>query len=409
MCCKAGTGEDRIAVNTQTKTFKRPEIVAPAGDLDRLCVALHYGADAVYLAGTRFGLRRSAGNFGREQLKWAVDYAHSLGRRVYVAANIMALNQDLEDLEEYFFELACIKPDAVIISDPGVFFLARKLLGGIALHISTQASCLLACECGFWKEQGASRVVLGRELSLGEIADIKRSTGIGVEIFVHGAMCVSISGKCVLSNYLAGRDANRGGCVQTCRRDFSTDPEQELYALNSKDLCGLEILPEIVESGADALKIEGRMKSSMYLAHAVGTYRRVLDLLEGGNKVDYENFMDNIKGVSNRGFTHANFKSEGFDGSLNRGFGADSGYFRFSGIVKEILDDSMALVDVRFPFKKDDMLDVFSAKTAMGIEFKVDGLTDTCGNSVDAARANASALVRVPAGTQVFDIIRMRA
>lgn len=272
--------------------MEKPELLAPAGSLNKLKIALYYGADAVYLGGKQFSLRSFADNFTAEELLEGVSYAHARGKKVYVCANIFAKNADFSALEGYFKQIQELGADAVLISDPGVFRLCRKAAPRLPVHISTQANTLNAQAAAFWREAGAERVVLARELSLKEIADIHaENPNLELEAFVHGAMCISYSGRCYLSDYLDGRQSNRGACVQACRWRYRIQSDEgkrgewyELeedgkgtYVMNSKDLNMSAHLDELRNAGVSSFKIEGRMKSEYYLATVVNAYRRILD------------------------------------------------------------------------------------------------------------------------------------
>ncbi|MCR5797507.1 MAG: U32 family peptidase, partial [Eubacterium sp.] len=271
---------------------KRPEILAPANSLEVLKTAVEYGADAVYIGGEMYGLRAKATNFSLEEMKQGVEYAHARGKKVYVTANITAHNRDLEGVKKYFEELKEVGNDALIISDPGVFTIARSVCPEIEIHVSTQANNVNYMTFNFWKEQGATRVVTARELSLKEIGDIRANIpdDLEIETFVHGAMCISYSGRCLLSNYFTGRDANLGACTHPCRWKYYIveekrpgeylpieENERGTYIFNSKDLCMIEHIPELIEAGINSFKIEGRMKTALYVATVVRTYRMAVD------------------------------------------------------------------------------------------------------------------------------------
>lgn len=270
----------------------KPELLVPAGGLDTLKVAVDYGADAVYIGGQAFGLRAKADNFSIEEMKQGAAYAHEKGAKAYVTANIFAHNYDLEAMRSYFAELADTGVDAVLVSDPGAFMIAKETMPDMELHISTQANNTNYMTYRFWYEHGAKRVVSARELSLAEIAGIRKNIPDDMEIesFVHGAMCISYSGRCLLSNYFTGRDANRGACTHPCRWKYSiveetrpggymsvNEDDRGTYIFNSKDLCMIEHVPEMVSAGIDSLKIEGRMKTALYVATVARTYRRAID------------------------------------------------------------------------------------------------------------------------------------
>nr|WP_294487337.1 U32 family peptidase [uncultured Anaerosporobacter sp.] len=271
---------------------EKPELLIPASNLEVLKVAINYGADAVYIGGEMFGLRAKAKNFSKEDMIAGIKYAHQFGKKVYVTANITAHNRDLEGVAEYFEEMKEINPDALIISDPGVFDIAREVIPDMELHISTQANNVNYRTYLFWKRMGAQRVVSARELSLNEIAEIRKNIpdDLEIETFIHGAMCMSYSGRCLLSNYFTGRDANLGACTHPCRWKYhiveETRPGEYMpvfendrgtYIFNSKDLCMIEHIPEIIEAGIDSLKVEGRMKTALYVATVARTYRKAID------------------------------------------------------------------------------------------------------------------------------------
>lgn len=271
---------------------ERPELLIPASNLEVLKVAVTYGADAVYIGGEMFSLRAKAKNFSKEDMKEGIAFAHEYGKKVYVTANITAHNRDLASVRSYFEELKEIKPDALIISDPGVFMIAKEVCPEIDVHISTQANNVNYGTYKFWYDQGATRVVSARELSIKEIGEIRANIpdDLEIETFIHGAMCISYSGRCLLSNYFTGRDANLGACTHPCRWKYYIteesrpgeylpieENERGTYIFNSKDLCMIEHIPDIIEAGIDSLKIEGRMKTALYVATVARTYRKAID------------------------------------------------------------------------------------------------------------------------------------
>ncbi len=272
--------------------MKRPELLIPAGSLEVLKTAVNFGADAVYIGGEAFGLRAKAKNFGKEEMGEGILYAHAHGVKVHVAANILARNGDLAGAEEYFEELKVLKPDALIIADPGMFVMARRICPEIDIHISTQANNTNYETFRFWYGQGAKRVVSARELSLEEIREIRKNIPeeLEIESFIHGAMCISYSGRCLLSSYFTGRDANQGACTHPCRWKYAVmeekrpgeffpvyENERGTYIFNSKDLCMIGHIPEMVDAGIDSFKIEGRMKTALYVATVARTYRKAID------------------------------------------------------------------------------------------------------------------------------------
>jgi putative protease len=302
-----------------------PELLAPAGNYEKLVTAVHYGADAVYLGGKRFSLRAKAGNFDDETMRQGVHFAHENGVKVYVTVNIIAHNSDLVGLDTYLTTLKNMAVDGVIISDPGILSHARKIVPTLPIHLSTQTNVTNHASASFWLAQGAGRLNLARELSLEEIREIREKVTGELEIFVHGALCISYSGRCMLSNYMTGRDANQGSCAHPCRFSYTLleekrpgeyfpveEDERGTYIFNSKDLCLIEMLPQLVAAGVDSLKIEGRMKSIFYVGGVVRVYRAALDFLARLPKEAWEDpaairmpeqFMREIQKTGTRGTT----------------------------------------------------------------------------------------------------------
>ncbi|ADW16221.1 peptidase U32 [Desulfobulbus propionicus DSM 2032] len=307
-----------------------PELLAPAGSFDKLVTAVHYGADAVYLGGKTFSLRARAGNFDEDGLRQAVAYAHAHGVKVYVTVNIFAHNRDLEGLEPYLRMLRDLQADGLIVSDPGILALARRIVPDLPLHLSTQANVTNRASARFWAEQGVCRLNLARELGLEEIRAIRAATGVELEVFVHGALCISYSGRCMLSNYFTGRNANLGDCAHPCRYSYAVveekrpghyfpveEDERGTYIFNSRDLCLLHHLPSLVDAGVDAIKIEGRMKSVGYVGAVVRLYRLALEwireqLLSGQPAVSLtlpEAFDNELSKIGTRGQTENFFRA----------------------------------------------------------------------------------------------------
>ena len=272
--------------------MKKPELLVPASSLEVLKTAVRYGADAVYIGGEVFGLRAKAKNFSLEEMAEGVEFAHEHGVKVYVTANILAHNADIEPVKVYFNDLKKVKPDALIISDPAIFTIAKEVLPEMELHISTQANNTNYGTYNFWYNLGAKRVVSARELSIKEISEIRKNIpkDMEIETFVHGAMCISYSGRCLLSSFMTGRDANKGACTHPCRWKYAVveenrpgeympieENERGTYIFNSKDLCMIDHIPELVEAGIDSFKIEGRMKTALYVATVARTYRMAID------------------------------------------------------------------------------------------------------------------------------------
>lgn len=298
--------------------MKKPELLAPAGNLEKLKMALIYGADAVYMGGKTFGLRAFSDNFTDMEMKEAVSFAHDLKKRVYVTVNIFAHNDDLRELPEYINFIDSIGIDGIIVSDPGVYRIARQVAPKLHLHISTQANNTNWSSVIFWQDLGAQRVVLAREVSLEDIRLIRQKVDIELEAFVHGAMCISYSGRCLLSNYFTGRDANRGQCAQPCRWKYSLmeenrpgqyfpvyEDDKGTYIFNSKDLCLLAYLPDLIQSGLNSFKIEGRMKSVHYVASVVKVYREAINMYmhDPANFTVKEEWLEELQKVSHREYT----------------------------------------------------------------------------------------------------------
>lgn len=362
---------------------KKVELLAPAGDIEKLKIAVLYGADAVYIGGEAYGLRAKAKNFSLETMKEGIDFAHSRGVKVYVTANIYAHNADFNGMAEYFRDVEKIGADALIISDPGVFSLAREVVPNIEIHISTQANNTNYRSAGFWYNLGARRIVAARELSLDEIHDIRKNipNDMDIEAFVHGAMCISYSGRCLLSNYLSGRDANKGACAHPCRWKYhlveETRPgeympieenERGTYIYNSKDLCMIDHIPELIQAGIYSFKIEGRMKTPFYVGTVVKAYREAIDdyikdpaIYEA--KKQY--YIKEVSKASHRDFTTAFYfgKPDG-----NQQVYTNNTYIRdydFIGMVMEDSDkDGFALVMQRNKFSKGENIEIMPKKGA---------------------------------------------
>ena len=298
--------------------MKKPELLAPAGSIEKGKMALLYGADAIYLGGTNFGLRAFASNFDTATMREMVEFAHQLYKKVYVTVNIIPHNEDLVGMPAYLKELEQLGVDALIISDLGVFTLARELIPNMPLHVSTQANTCNWAAAKAWQGLGAERIVLARELSLKNIAEISAKVPIDLEVFVHGAMCISHSGRCLLSNYMAGRDANRGACAQACRWKYNIveenrpgeyfpvlEDERGTYIFNSKDLCLLDYLPGLIEAGVSSFKIEGRMKSMHYVASVVNVYRQAIDtyMADPSGFTVNESWRGELLKISHRSYT----------------------------------------------------------------------------------------------------------
>ena len=338
------------------------ELLAPAGDKDKLRTALSYGADAVYLAGESFGLRRAAGNFSLREIGEAVRYAHKRGRKVYLAVNIFPTDDQMEGIEGYLKSISDIDLDGLIIADVGVVWLAQRVTK-FRIHLSTQASTTNWHGVDFWKDVGVSRIILGREVSVREAREIVDRSGVEVELFGHGSMCMAYSGNCTISNYTSDRDANRGGCTNSCRWEYGLyTKDMELlgqsYVMNSKDLLGIERIREMEEGGIHSLKLEGRMKSHFYLATVVSIYRRILDQVLNGERIDgkqMEAYRIEMEGIPNRGYTDGFLMGDaGYDSIVSGSLGKKV-VSNYVGIVREVGED-FVLLQVKNGFSEDGVL-----------------------------------------------------
>lgn len=379
--------------------MNKPEILAPAGNLEKLKTAILFGADAVYLGGSKLNLRAFADNFSDEELKEGIEFAHSRGKRVYVTINVFPHNEDLEGLEEYLIQLQNLNVDAILVSDPGIIMTAREVVPNLEIHLSTQANNVNWKSGLFWHKQGVKRIVLARELSIEEIKGIraKLPKDCELEAFVHGSMCMSYSGRCVISNYMTGRDANRGQCAQPCRYKYYVVEEKRpnqyfpvieddrgTYLFNSKDLCMIKHIPELVELGIDSLKIEGRMKSAYYAASVVKSYREALDnYFENPEGYTFkEEWMDNLLKTS-----HREYYTGFYFGDKDNTIYESSSYIRdydIVGIVRgydEVTGD--AIIEQRNKLFEGDTVEVLRP-TGENYEIKLQNLRDEKGNKIDA-------------------------
>lgn len=400
---------------------KNVELLAPAGNMEKLKTAFHFGADAVYLAGKKFGLRAYADNFDDQQIAEAVQYAHSLGKKVYVTLNVFPKDGDFAQLPAYLAVLEQAQVDAVLVSDLGAFDFVRTK-SHLPIHVSTQANTLNSHAVNMWHKLGAERVVLARELSLKEIAQIHKSClDVQLEAFVHGAMCISYSGRCLMSNYLVNRDSNRGECVQACRwkwevREVSRqdalpveEDDRGTYVFNSKDMNVLAYLPQILLSGVCSLKIEGRMKSAFYVGTVVNAYRRALDAIADGTfdsqLVDALNAE--LNKASHREYTTGFY----FDENETRQYYADSRAveeYKFIAVVKQVLDGQI-VVEQRNKFSVGDTLETLSAGADCSKTFVVEGICDTDGNAVEVAnRVQQILTINCPYNLSVGDVLRRK-
>lgn len=383
------------------------EVLSPAGDLERLKWALMYGADAVYIGGYNYSLRANANNFSIQDITEGVAFAHSLGKKVYVTVNILFHNEDLEGLTNYLTTLSDIGVDAFIVSDLAVIKRIHELNLKPEIHISTQESSVNKFAVKFWESVGATRVVLARECSKIDILDIKNNTDAELEVFIHGAMCTSYSGRCVLSNYVTKRDSNRGGCSQVCRFIFKTKKYDD-FQIASKDLSMIDHIPELVDMGVSSLKIEGRMRSMYYIATVVNTYKNVVTLYKEGKLTN--ELMEYYKRVLNRLSNREN-KSQFFTGDVN----VSDQYYTgrkevsnqdFLGVVLDYSDNVMK-IEQRNNFKVGDTIEVFGPNT-LATKIKVDSIINEENESVSVASHPQEVLyVKVPFKVEKNDILRV--
>ena len=375
---------------------KKPELLAPAGDMERLRMALAYGADAVYLAGTTFGMRSFAGNFTPQELKEAVALCHAQGVRVHVTCNTMPRCGEVERLPEWLSYLDQVGVDAVILADVGVLSLAKQYAPRVERHISTQASVVNHVSARAWYELGAKRVILARELSLEEIRRIRENTPpqLELEVFAHGAMCVSYSGRCLLSNYMTVRDSNRGACAQPCRYQYALveekrpgeyfpvfEDEKGTYIMNSRDMCMIDHIPQLMEAGVDSLKLEGRAKSAYYAAIVTGAYRHAIDAAAAGEPLDPV-WRDEVEHISHRHYSTGFFFGQ--PGQYTR----DARYVRdwqIVAVVDSCDQEGNAKLSLRNKFAVGDTLELVGPDVAPQ-SFQVEGLWDEEGTPVEQVR-----------------------
>lgn len=382
--------------------MKKVELLAPAGDLEKFKTAIQYGADAVYLAGDKLGLRTASKNFSLDDIKEATKIAHDLDKKVYLTLNVISHNKDLEGVDEYIQSLDEAGVDAFIVSDPGIFQKVKTLAPSKEIHISTQANITNTATVEFWKSLGADRVILARELSLEEIKEIKNEVkdSIMIEAFVHGAMCMSYSGRCLLSNFMTGRSANMGDCAHPCRYKYYlmeetrpgeyypiTEDEKGSYIMNSKDLCMINYIPELIEAGVDSFKIEGRVKSEYYVATVINQYRRAIDdYYEDIEKYKYNRdnniYLEEIMKVSHRDFTTAFFFGDVKEASLTYD---NSSYIRLYDFIARVLDydedKKFMKVQERNKFSIGDEVEIFGPK--FYDKFTINKIYDENMNEVD--------------------------
>lgn len=392
--------------------MKRVELLAPAGDLEKLKYAIIYGADAVYIGGQVFGLRAAAKNFSFEDMKAGVAFAHERGKKVFLTLNIIPHNEDIHYLEEYIDQIKDIGLDAVILSDPGTFMFVKQYAPELEVHLSTQANNTNFMSANFWHDQGIKRVILARELSFDEIAEIRAKTPMTLELesFIHGAMCISYSGRCLMSNYMAGRDANRGACAQPCRWEYNLvektrpgeffpveETEDGTFFFNSKDLCMIHAIPDLIKSGLDSLKIEGRMKTIYYVASIVRAYRQAIDKFyeDPDHYVFNPEWFEELQKVSHREFTSGFY--EGKPTHEDQLY-TTSSYVRtydFIGVVlSHDAEAGIATVEQRNNFKVGDKIEIIGPDYYYS-EHVINAMYDDKGEPIMVA-PHAKQIVKIP-------------
>lgn len=406
-------------------TNKKPELLMPAGSLSVLKVAIDYGADAVYLGGDYFSLRANAKNFSLNDMKKGLEYAHKNGRKVYLTANIFAHNDDIKKAEEFFDEIATLPFDALLISDPGLFMLARQKCKDIDIHISTQANNTNAGTFKFWKTLGATRCVAARELSLKELKQIKAEIGdMELEAFVHGAMCMSYSGRCLLSNYMTGRDANNGACTHPCRWKYSVveekrpneylpvyENERGTYIFNSKDLCMIDKLPDMIDAEIDSLKVEGRMKTALYVASVARAYRMAIDDYFSDKQKYYDNidkYLSEIASCTYRSFTRGFFYEKPNEESQIYDSNTYNVGAVFYGIVEDIDENGYAVFEQKNKFSVGDSIVImrFDGTNETGV---VERIINDAKEELDSAKHASQMLhVKLSVMPKVGELLRSK-
>ncbi len=404
-----------------------PELLIPAGSLDLLKTAVIYGADAVYIGGEVMSLRAKAHNFSIDDMREGIEFAHAHGVKVYVTANILAHNDDLVQAEEYFKELKELKPDAVLISDPGIFMIAKRVIPEIDIHISTQANNVNYETFLFWKNLGATRVVTGRELSLAEIKEIREHIPDDMEIesFIHGAMCISYSGRCLLSNYFTGRDANQGACTHPCRWKYVLmeekrpgeylpvfENERGTYIFNSKDLCMVDHLPDLIDAGVDSLKIEGRMKAALYVAVTARTYRKALDDYKKDPAVYEANldwYKEEIAKCTIRSFSTGFYYGKPDESSQIYDNNTYQQSYIYLGICGDVREDGTFFLEQKNKFSVGETIEILKPN-GENVETKVLEIIDEFGRTQESApHAKQPLYVKLDVVPNKYEILRKRA
>ena len=402
--------------------MKKIELLAPAGDFERLVTAIHFGADAVYFAGKKFGLRAFASNFDEEEIIKAIKYAHERNVKVYITVNILAHNEDFVGLIDYLKFLDKEGADGVIVSDIGIASLVKDNTN-LELHVSTNANITNIHSAKMWVKLGAKRLVLARELSLQEIKEIKNEVGenIDLECFGHGAMCISYSGRCLLSNYLTGRDSNKGECAQPCRWQYALGVKNDIeetnyfpiledgkgtYILNSKDICMIEHIKELAQAGVTSLKVEGRMKTNYYVATVINAYRRAIDEYYKNLKPSF-NYLEEVRKTSNRDFTTGFYFENNSKENLKTSKQSET--HKYIAVVLESLDNGYILVEHRNKFLLGEELEILSSGENFNKKFIVEDIIDCENNHLkEVKKIKQHVYVKCPYKLNKYDILRKK-
>ncbi|MFG1483577.1 U32 family peptidase [Halobacteriovorax sp. HFRX-2_2] len=389
-----------------------PELLAPAGSLEKLKVAISYGANAVYLGGQKYGLRQAADNFTIDEIREGVEFAHERGALVYVVLNSFFHDKDFDGLLDFIKELDDVGIDAVIVSDPGVInYIAENT--SLEIHLSTQASCLNVESAKLWKKLGVTRIVLGREVAIADAKKIKEEAGVEIEMFVHGSMCMAYSGNCVISNYTQGRDSNRGGCAHSCRFEYKIDDgkkELNSYFMSSKDLEGIRLLQDFIDAGIDSLKVEGRMKSPMYAGTISMVYSQALAYYkEHGNFLsdDLLKWEDELTKVTHRAYTQASLVEEADETSIYNDREHEDKTYRAIGKVAQVVDNEFIVVDVRSAFELGESLEIMPFSNAH-VDVKIDHISNLAGENFERTRPGALFKIPYVAGVEVNNLVRAK-
>ena len=406
------------------KKRKRVELLAPAGNMEKLKSAFHFGADACFIGGNAFNLRGMSSNFNNKELKQAIDYAHSLGKKVYVTLNIFAHNAEIEYMPRFIKKLEEYGADAAIVADLGVFQLVREYAPNLRIHVSTQANNTNWMSVKTWKEMGAKRVILAREMSLNEIKKIREKVpDVEIEVFIHGAMCMTYSGRCLLSNYFTGRDSNRGICAQDCRWNYKViaegheetgahdiiENEDGTFMFNAKDLCTIEFIDKIIEAGVDSLKIEGRMKSIYYNSTVVKQYKRALDSYYSGSYKFDEDWLKELKTISHRQYSNGFFLGPTTEKDQNYKTGLSySQTYRLIANVLEKVDTNRYKIQIRNQVFASQELELVRPESEV-VKFKVKNFFNTKKEKYeDHVNPNTIAIIETEVEMGPMDLLRIK-